>query len=172
MYSQVLAHCLGAYPKLPVALAENSGDSLAWTWTDATKDRCKKKKGGQHEQRLCTHALKVTGRYAVTSDVDAALSGCARGWDVALQNTTWRGVRDQVHGTQVLGFRVALTEDLFGWSQRGETCQECHVQSWLQRRPQARVCHLPPLSVRPVRGGSTGALVKVALFRAGGGHRV
>ena len=117
------------------------------------------KNGGQHEQRLCTHALKVTGRYAVTSDVDAALSGCARGWDVALQNTTWRGVRDQVHGTQVLGFRVALTEDLFGWSQRGETCQECHVQSWLQRRPQARVCHLPPLSVRPVRGGSTGALV-------------
>jgi hypothetical protein len=37
MYSQVLAHWLGAYPKLRVAVAENSGDSLAWTWTDATK---------------------------------------------------------------------------------------------------------------------------------------
>ena len=203
MYSQVLAHWLAAYPKRPVALAENSGDSLAWTWTDTTKgirskgggtrsnkqlerlqigpaSTCRDVEIGCHEadailravrvsrlfrargpagMRVCTHALKVTGRYAVTSDVDAALSGCARGWDVALQNTTWRGVRDQVHGTQVLGFRVALTEDLFGWSQRGETCQECHVQSWLQRRPQARVCHLPPLSVRPVRGGSTGALV-------------
>ena len=191
MYSQVLAHWLGAYPKLPVALAENSGDSLAWTWTDATKgarlerlrigpaSNCSGEEigcheadailravrasrffraHGQHEQRLCTHALKVTGRYAVTSDVDAALRGCARGWDLALQNTTWRGGHE-VHGTQLLGFRVALAEDLFGWSQLGGMCQECHVHSWLQNNPGARVCHLPPLSVRPVREGSTGMLI-------------
>ena len=191
MYSQVLAHWLGAYPKLPVALAENSGDSLAWTWTDATNGarlerlrigpasgctheeigcheadailravRASRFFGarGQHEQRLCTHALKVTGRYAVTSDVDAALRGCARGWDLALQNTSWRGDHE-VHGTQLLGFRVALAEDLFGWSQLGGMCQECHVHSWLQNNPGARVCHLPPLSVRPVREGSTGMLV-------------
>ena len=190
MYSQVLAHWLGAYPKLRVALAENSGDSLAWTWTDATKGAqlerlrvwpalscsgeeigCHEadailsavrtsrffRARGPHEQRLCTHALKVTGRYAVTSDVDAALRGCARGWDLALQNTTWGS--SQTHGTQVLGFRVALAEDLFGWSQLGERCQECHVQSWLQKYPAARVCRLPPLSVKPVREGSTGILV-------------
>ena len=190
MYSQVLAHWLGAYPKLQVALAENSGDSLAWTWTDATKgaqlERLRIRPAlscsgeeigcheadailsavrtsrffrarGPHEQRLCTHALKVTGRYAVTSDVDAALRGCARGWDLALQNTTWGS--SQTHGTQVLGFRVALAEDLFGWSQLGERCQECHVQSWLRNYPAARVCHLPPLSVKPVREGSTGILV-------------
>ena len=190
MYSQVLAHWLGAYPKLQVALAENSGDSLAWTWTDATKgaqlERLRIRPAlscsgeeigcheadailsavrtsrffrapGPHEQRLCTHALKVTGRYAVTSDVDAALRGCARGWDLALQNTTWGS--SQTHGTQVLGFRVALAEDLFGWSQLGERCQECHVQSWLQKYPAARVCRLPPLSVKPVREGSTGILV-------------
>ena len=190
MYSQVLAHWLGAYPKLRVALAENSGDSLAWTWTDATKGAqlerlrvwpalscsgeeigCHEadailsavrtsrffRAPGPHEQRLCTHALKVTGRYAVTSDVDAALRGCARGWDLALQNTTWGS--SQTHGTQVLGFRVALAEDLFGWSQLGERCQECHVQSWLRNYPAARVCHLPPLSVKPVRAGSTGQLV-------------
>ena len=190
MYSQVLAHWLGAYPKLRVALAENSGDSLAWTWTDATKGAqlerlrvwpalscsgeeigCHEadailsavrtsrffRAPGPHEQRLCTHALKVTGRYAVTSDVDAALRGCARGWDLALQNTTWGS--SQTHGTQVLGFRVALAEDLFGWSQLGERCQECHVQSWLQKYPAARVCRLPPLSVKPVREGSTGILV-------------
>ena len=190
MYSQVLAHWLGAYPKLQVALAENSGDSLAWTWTDATKGAqlerlrvwpalscsgeeigCHEadailsavrtsrffRARGPHEQRLCTHALKVTGRYAVTSDVDAALRGCARGWDLALQNTTWGS--SQTHGTQVLGFRVALAEDLFGWSQLGERCQECHVQSWLQKYPAARVCRLPPLSVKPVREGSTGILV-------------
>jgi hypothetical protein len=204
MYSQVLAHWLGAYPKLRVAVAENSGDSLAWTWTDATKgarlerlrigpaSSCSGEEIGCHEadailravrtsrffrarglfsrffrhffrrasfeQRLCTHALKVTGRYAVTSDVDAALRGCARGWDLALQNTTWPG-SSQAHGTQVLGFRVALAEDLFGWSQLGEMCQECHVHSWLQKHPAARVCHLPALSVKPVREGSTGILV-------------
>ena len=193
MYSEVLAHWLGAYPKLPVALAENSGDSLAWTWTDATKgarlerlriepaSSCSGKEigcheadailravrtsrffraHGQHKQRLCTHALKVTGRYAVTSDVDAALRGCARGWDLALQNTTWGGTPVRgMHGTQVLGFRVALAEDLFGWSQLGEMCQECHVHTWLRKHPAARVCHLPALSVKPVRMGSTGILV-------------
>ena len=197
MYSQVLAHWVGAYPKLLVALAENSGDSLAWTSTDATKGArlerlrigpastcpgeeigCHEadailravrtsrffRARGPHEQRLCTHALKVTGRYAVTSDVDAALRGCARGWDVALQNTTWGGTIDGkptkgMHGTQVLGFRVALAEDLFGWSQFGEMCQECHVHAWLQHHPAARVCHLPPLSVKSVRGGSNGVLV-------------
>ena len=191
MYSQVLAHWVGAYPKLLVALAENSGDSLAWTSTDATKGArlerlrigpastcpgeeigCHEadailravrtsrffRARGPHEQRLCTHALKVTGRYAVTSDVDAALRGCARGWDLALQNTSWRGDHE-VHGTQLLGFRVALAEDLFGWSQLGGMCQECHVHSWLQNNPGARVCHLPPLSVRPVREGSTGMLI-------------
>jgi hypothetical protein len=199
MYSQVLAHWLGAYPKLQVALAENSGDSLAWTWTDATKgaqlERLRIRPAlscsgeeigcheadailsavrtsrffrarGPHEQRLCTHALKVTGRYAVTSDVDAALRGCARGWDLALQNTTWQqdpklgpGDSSLAHGTQVLGFRVALAEDLFGWSRLGGMCQECNVQSWLRNHPAARVCHLPPLSVKPVRAGSTGQLV-------------
>ena len=199
MYSQVLAHWLGAYPKLQVALAENSGDSLAWTWTDATKGAqlerlriwpalscsgeeigCHEadailsavrtsrffRARGPHEQRLCTHALKVTGRYAVTSDVDAALRGCARGWDLALQNTTWQqdpklgpGDSSLAHGTQVLGFRVALAEDLFGWSRLGGMCQECNVQSWLRNHPAARVCHLPPLSVKPVRAGSTGQLV-------------
>ena len=192
MYSQVLAHWLAAYPKRPVALAENSGDSLAWTWTDATKgtplerlqigpaSTCRDEEIGCHEadailravrvsrlfrargpagMRVCTHALKVTGRYAVTSDVQAALSGCVRGWDLALQNTTWGDVEAQTQGTQVLGFRVALAEDLFGWSQRGEMCQECHVKAWLQNNPNARVCHLPPLNVRPVRQGSTGMLV-------------
>ena len=37
MYAQVLAHWVGAYPEVPVVLAENSNDSLAWSWTDATK---------------------------------------------------------------------------------------------------------------------------------------
>ena len=190
MYAQVLGHWVGAYPEVPIVLAENSNDSLAWSWTDATKGaRLERLRIGRapnctgeeigcheadailravrtsrffrtwhlrgHEQRLCTHALKVTGRYAVTSDIDAALRSCPLDWDLALQNKNWGGGA----GTQVLGFRVALANYLFGWSQLGDMCQECHIQAWLRDHPDTRVCYLPPLNVKPVREGSTGKLV-------------
>ena len=126
MYAQVLGHWVGAYPEVPIVLAENSNDSLAWSWTDATKGaRLERLRIGRapnctgeeigcheadailravrtsrffrtwhlrgHEQRLCTYALKVTGRYAVTSDIDAALRSCPLDWDLALQNKNWGG---------------------------------------------------------------------------------
>ena len=110
-----------------------------------------------HEQSLkpSTRVLKVTGRYAITSNVDEVLRGCPLDWDVALQNSSWH---DSIHGTQVLGFRAELSDSLFGWSRRGGECQECHVHRWVAMHPQVVVCHLPRLSVRRVREGSTGSL--------------
>ena len=109
--------------------------------------------------RRCTYVLKVTGRYAITRNIDAALRGCKHGWDIAVQNSTWGPARNNRVGTQVLGFRASLSEQLFGWSQAGsKKCQECHVNAWVAAHPKARVCRLPQLSVRPVREGSTGVM--------------
>ena len=106
----------------------------------------------------CSHILKVTGRYAVFG-VHAALRSCPRGWDVAVQNTGWGGRNGAVKGTMVFGFRTALSESLFGWSQAGgQVCQECHVHQWLRQHPEARVCQLPGLRVKPVVEGSTGSI--------------
>ena len=102
----------------------------------------------------CSHVLKVTGRYAVISDVHAALRRCGPRWDVAVQNTSW-GKRGP--GSMVFGFRADLNDALFGWSQLGgQGCQECHLQKWVRQHPNARVCQLPRLRVRPVIEGSTG----------------
>ena len=60
-------------------------------------------------------------------------------------------------GTMAFGFRADLTQSLFGWSQEGGACQECHVNSWLRAHPRARVCQLPRLAVKPITEGSTGA---------------
>ncbi len=189
LYAGVLDHWLKKYPTLPIVLVENSGDSLAWAkelaaplanasarlelLPIAQANTCKMDEIGCPEAdavlrslrasrlfilRQCEHVLKVTGRYAVTSDIGAALRGCKHGWDVAVQNSTWDARNHRV-GTQVLGFRAALSEQLFGWSQAGrQACQECHVNAWVASHPEARVCHLPPLRVRPVREGSTGIL--------------
>ena len=109
----------------------------------------------RRQRQRCTHVLKVTGRYLVTSDVDAALRGCTPGWDIAVQNSTsGEGHRRRI-GTQVLGFRVALAEQLFGWSQSGDackgchidaSCKGCHIDAWLLAQPEAQVCRLalPP----------------------------
>ena len=189
MYSGALKHWLEKYPTLPIALVENSGDSLAWANEVAAlanasarlelhpigqAKRCKMDEIGCPEAdavlrslrasslfiiRRCTYVLKVTGRYAITSDIDAALRGCKHGWDIAVQNSTWGDARNNMVGTQVLGFRAALSEQLFGWSQAGsQACQECHVNAWVAAHPEARVCRLPQLSVRPVREGSTGVM--------------
>lgn len=102
----------------------------------------------------CSHVLKVTGRYAVTSDVHAALRRCGPRWDVAVQNTSWR---KRGPGSMVFGFRADLHDALFGWSQLGgQGCQECHLQDWVRQHPNARVCRLRRLRVRPVIEGSTG----------------
>mgnify|MGYP004201493721 FL=1 len=111
----------------------------------------------------CSHVLKVTGRYSVTSDVHAAIASCPPHWDVAVQNTSWGAAGPDVHtgprvvGTMAFGFRADLTQSLFGWSQEGGACQECHINSWLRAHPRARVCQLPRLSVKPITEGSTGA---------------
>ena len=189
MYSGVLKHWLEKYPTLPIALVENSGDSLAWATDVATPlanasarlellpigraKTCIMDEIGCPEadailrslrasslftSRRCAHVIKVTGRYAVTSDINNALRGCKDGWDIALQNSTWDSREHRV-GTQVLGFRAALSEQLFGWSQAGgQACQECHVNAWVSAHPRARVCRLRQLRVRPVREGSTGVM--------------
>jgi len=106
---------------------------------------------GPSGEQQCSHVLKVTGRYAI-SNVHAALRRCGPRWDVAVQNTSWNGGP----GTKVFGFRAELDEALFGWSQLRGQCQECHVHEWLRQNPEARVCQLPRLRVKPVTEGSTG----------------
>ena len=67
----------------------------------------------------------------------------------------------------MFGFRATLSEALFGWSQKGEMCQECHVNGYVKelrqavenkRIPADAVCQLPRLNVEPVRQGSNGIL--------------
>ena len=92
----------------------------------------------------------------------AAIASCPPHWDVAVQNTSWGAARDvhtgpRVVGTMAFGFRADLTQSLFGWSQEGGACQECHINSWLRAHPRARVCQLPRLAVKPITEGSTGA---------------
>jgi hypothetical protein len=179
MYADVLQHWLRAYPKKRVTLVENTLDNLTWAAPTPNLElikllparTCGYTEIGCHEASAllrglersrflfsrrgvprCTYILKVTGRYAVTSDVDAALRGCAPGWDVALQNSTWGAIR----GTMVLGFRSALVAELFRWSRHGGACMECQIDSWLRKNPGTQVCFLPPLSVKPTREGSTG----------------
>ena len=64
-------------------------------------------------------------------------------------------------------FKKRLSEAIFGWSQRGEKCQECHVNGYVKELRQAveskrisadAVCHLPRLKVEPVGQGSNGVL--------------
>lgn len=117
----------------------------------------------------CSHVLKVTARYVPTDNVSLALRKCnTSGTQVlAVQSSGWGDPSLNWSGTQIFGFRATLSEALFGWSQQGEMCQECHLNGYVKKVRQAieskrfpadAVCQLPRLSVEPVRQGSNGIL--------------
>ena len=117
--------------------------------------------------RRCSHVLKVTARYAPTDNVSKKLEGCKPGWHMAVQNRSWGEESLQWRGSQMLGFKAALAETIFGWSQHGEKCQECHVNKYVHELrmavnrshiPASAVCDLPRLNVEPVAQGSNGVL--------------
>ena len=116
----------------------------------------------------CSHVLKVTARYVPTDNVSLALRTCnTLGTQMAVQTSGWGDASLHWSGTQMFGFRATLSEALFGWSQKGERCQECHVNGYVKelrqavenkRIPADAVCQLPRLNVEPVRQGSNGIL--------------
>ena len=120
----------------------------------------------------CTHALMLTGRYAVFN-LSAALHRCGPRWAVAFQNPKWRNTSaaQALRGgrgrqeTSAYGFKTSLTDALFGWWRQGGACQECHASDnrrelesaiSLGQLPAHAMCQLPPLDVKPVREGSNG----------------
>ena len=129
----------------------------------------------------CTHALMVTGRYAMAGNMPRTLLRCGPRWDLVVQNPTWMARRKRNNTcrshwyqgcgwrqeTSVLGFRASLADSLFGWwSERGR-CEECHMsqrvlvtREMIRRKmlPSWALCDLPPLRVLPVREGSTGLM--------------
>ena len=115
----------------------------------------------------CTHVLKVTARYAPTDSISQALRHCEARALMAVQNRSWGEESLHWRGTQILGFRTSMTEAMFGWSQRAEKCQECHINQYIKELGQAvnqsrihagAICQLPRLKVEPVRQGSNGLL--------------
>ena len=115
--------------------------------------------------RRCSHVLKVTARYAPTDSVSKKLEACKPGWHMAVQNRSWGEKSLQWRGSQMLGFKAALAETIFGWSQHGGQCQECHVNKYVHELrmavnrshiPASAVCDLPRLNVEPVAQGSNG----------------
>ena len=210
MYEAVLRDW--AAQELPVIFAENSGADLKWAerlLSDAPgggealsiprATTCHTKGDiGCHEAHTllqavarskllrdsgkCTHALKLTGRYFVTSALGALPLLC-KGRPVALQNAPWKhptrggsASDNNIYSpakrqeSQVMGFDLRLAHTLYGWAERGEGCMECHMtQLALRLRDEAEagtcgdsgrnlVCELPPLDIRPRREGSTGIL--------------
>lgn len=114
-----------------------------------------------------SHILKVTGRYAITSNLTKILGRCHTNWLVALQNPRWHVGNPPRQETQVLGFRKDLAESLFSWSGRGGMCMECHITKVATQMreairnghiPRGSVCELPPFDVIPTKEGSTGKL--------------
>lgn len=116
----------------------------------------------------CTHALKVTGRFAIKSDLPKILEGCGTNWSMAVQNPKWRKINlkgKSRQETQVLGFDIQYTEDMFGWWKNSGRCQECHQTPRVQKMragivdgtlPADSLCDLPSMDVIPVGEGSTG----------------
>jgi hypothetical protein len=118
----------------------------------------------------CTHALKVTGRFAITSDLPRIFEDCGKSWTMAVQNPKWRKINAKWPGksrqeTQVLGFDTHYTQDMFGWWKNGGRCQECHQTPRLHMikagianasLPADILCNLPSMDVIPVGEGSTG----------------
>jgi len=135
---------------------------------------------GGKKKAQCSHALMLTGRYAITSRIDGALRGCGKSWSVAVQNPTWlpKGHPSWRQETSAFGFEASLADEMFGWWRRGGANQERHVTDYVgrlrkktcsfaggrsggqagRRGPSCPICELPPLNVVPVREGSTGKL--------------
>ena len=99
--------------------------------------------------RQCRYVLKLTGRYAITSDIARSMRECSQpgersGWWLAVQNPRWRkmlptemspdwpgrnGSSRVRQETQAIGFRAEadFVDHLFGWWRQKEMCQECHM---------------------------------------------
>jgi len=113
----------------------------------------------------CTFVVKVTGRYFV-HDLERALMHCPAKTILAVQNPA-ASIAYSRQESIVIGFDVRSNKRLFGWCQRGELCQECHLGAIVERmraapkrspRGPRGLCVLPLLAVDPVHEGTSGLL--------------
>lgn len=140
---------------------------------------------GDGRQPMCTHAVKVTGRYHVPA-LGRTIARCPNGVGLVVESSG-SPVNNPAfprQETMVLGFDTRWAEALFGWSQDGGVCQECHIGdmvkaiqalrarditpargaksrtwSWKTQWVRDMLCVLPPMKLsNPTREGSTGIL--------------
>ena len=81
----------------------------------------------------CTHAVKVTGRYMVPQLPDEIARCASRGaTSLIVQNRHSYLTPTPRQETHVVGFDILWAEALFGWSQVGGMCMECHMTAFVR----------------------------------------